>query len=241
MSAPDARPFFSDESLKFLRALKRNNRRDWFDPRKPLFEDVLKAPMLKVVEGVTAAMADFAPNHVRPAQKCVMRIYRDTRFSNDKTPYKTNIAAWWARHGLEKTSGGGFYCHLTAEELVIAAGVYMPERDQLLAIRNFLLVHHQELSSLLADTKLRRRFTPDHGAMLTRPPKGFPKDHPAMELLKCRQWAVVAKLPPQEALRPNLVKHIASHFRAAAPLVEFLNRPLTASPKEIPKLLFGLY
>src|SRR5271168_4826418 len=111
-----ADPSFSEESLKFLRALKRNNRRDWFDPRKPLFEAVLKMPMLRVVEGVTAAMTDFAPDHVRPAQKCVMRIYRDTRFSNDKTPYKTNVAAWWSRHGLEKTSGGGFYFHLTANE-----------------------------------------------------------------------------------------------------------------------------
>jgi uncharacterized protein (TIGR02453 family) len=233
--------FFTEESLKFLRGLKRNNRRDWFDPRKAQFEAVLKAPMLGLVEAVTSAMAGFAPDHVRPSRKCVLRIYRDTRFSNDKTPYKSHIAAWWSRRGLEKTSGGGFYLHLSATELVIAAGVYMPEREQLLAIRAFLLDHHGELRGLLADKKLRKLFALDHGEPLTRPPKGFPKDHPAMDLLKCRQWAVTAKLPVEQALEPELPKTIAAHFRAAAPLVALLNQPLVAAPKERPQVLFGLY
>ena len=103
--------------------------------------------MLKVIDGVTSAMLEFAPDHVRPAQKCMMRIYRDTRFSSDKTPYKNRVAAWWSRHGLEKTSGGGFYLHLSSTELVMAAGVYMPEREQLMAIRNFLLEHHGEVAT----------------------------------------------------------------------------------------------
>jgi len=227
--------------LKFLRGLKRNNRREWFDPRKPLFEAVLKAPMLRVVEGVTAAMEDFAPEHVRPAAKCVMRIYRDTRFSNDKTPYKTQIAAWWARHGLEKTSGGGFYLHLSPDDLTIAAGVYMPEREQLLAIRTFLLERHGELRGLLGDKKLLRLFVPDHGERLSRPPKGFAADHPAIDLLKCRQWAVVAKLPVAEALSPKLVATIAARFRAASPLVYLLNRALVAAPATRIQPLFGLY
>lgn len=233
-------PYFSEESLKFLRGLKRNNRRDWFDPRKPLFESTLKAPMLKVIEGVTAAMMDFSPEHVRPAAKCMMRIYRDTRFSNDKTPYKTQVAAWWSRHGLEKTSGGGFYIHLSADNLTVAAGVYMPEREQLMAIRTFLLDHHEELRRLLADKKLLRLFTLDNGEMLTRPPKGFPADHPAIDLLKCRQWAMFATLPVEEALSPRLVKTVTDRFRAAAPAVKLLNQPLVSTPKPHGQPLFGL-
>src|SRR5277367_4334375 len=212
----EANPYFSEESMKFLRALKRNNRRDWFDPRKPLFESVLKTPMLKVIEGVTATMLEFAPGHVWPAQKCMMRIYREARLSNDKTPYTNQVAAWWSQHGLEKTSGGGFYFHLSAEELMIAAGVYMPEREQLMAIRTFLLDHHEELRRLLSDKKLLRLFKPSYGEMLSRPPKGFPKEHPGMDLLKCRQWAIFATLPAEEALAPGLVKKIVAHFRAAA-------------------------
>ena len=238
---PEVLPYFSQESLKFLRALKRNNRRDWFDPRKPLFESTLKAPMLQVIEGVTAAMTNFSPEHVRPAPKCMMRIYRDTRFSNDKTPYKTRVAAWWSRHGLEKTSGGGYYMHVSDNELTIAAGVYMPERDQLMAIRTFLLDHHAELRKLLIDKKLLRLFTLDQGQMLTRPPKGFPADHPAIDLLKWRQWAVFATLPVEEALSPTLVKTVVNHFRAAAPLVRLLNQPLISRPKDKAQPLFGLY
>ena len=86
-----------------------------------------------------------------------MRIYRDIRFSSDKRPYKSHISAWWSREGLEKTSGGGYYMHISPEEVLIAAGVYMPEREQLLAIRQHLLVHHAEVRQALMDRKLRRR------------------------------------------------------------------------------------
>src|SRR5580698_8749346 len=89
-----ALPYFSKEALKFLRGLKRNNDREWFEARRSIYEQELKRPMLAVIERVTDAMAEFAPAHVRPAKKSMMRIYRDTRFSADKTPYKTHVAAW---------------------------------------------------------------------------------------------------------------------------------------------------
>src|SRR3954470_5791559 len=93
-SEAETNTWFTPAALKFLRSLERNNRREWFEPRKPEFEQELKRPMLHIIEKVTEAMAEFSPAHVRPAQKCMMRIYRDTRFSSDKSPYKRNIAAW---------------------------------------------------------------------------------------------------------------------------------------------------
>lgn len=226
--------------MKFLRGLKRNNDRAWFEPRKPIYENELKAPMLALIGEVTAAMMDFAPHHIRPAQKCMMRIYRDTRFSADKSPYKKQIASWWAREGLEKTSGGGYYFHISAQEVVIAAGVYMPEREQLLAIRTHLLEHHEELRRMLADKKLKKALSEFDGLRLTRPPKGFPADHPAMDLLLCRQWGLAATLPAEAALKPTLAKEIISRFQLAAPVVDFLNAPLTTKPVKR-KPLFGLY
>src|SRR5450631_1497995 len=199
---------FSPEALKFLRGLARNNRREWFEPRKPIYERELKQPMLEIIEQVTAAMAEFAPAHMRPAQKCMMRIYRDTRFSSDKSPYKRNVAAWWSREGLEKTSGGGYYLHISGKEVVIAAGVYMPERDQLSAIRKYLLDHHEEVRDLLEDKKLRRQMESFDGLPLTRPPKGFPKEHPAMDLILYRQWGLAATLPAETALSKNFVHEI---------------------------------
>src|SRR5271156_3591067 len=156
-------PYFREAGLKFLRSLKRNNRRDWFEAHKPEFERELKQPMLAVIETVNRAMQDFAPAHLRPPQKCMMRIYRDIRFSPDKRPYKSHVSAWWSREGLEKTSGGGYYMHISPDEVQIAAGVYMPEREQLLAIRQYLLIHHTEVRRLLSARKLRGAMEPFNG------------------------------------------------------------------------------
>jgi uncharacterized protein (TIGR02453 family) len=222
---------FSSEALKFLRGLKRNNDREWFEARKGVYEKELKTPMLGVIAAVNDAMVEFAPENVRPPQKCMMRIYRDVRFSSDKSPYKTQVAAWWAREGLEKTSGGGYYFHVSATELTIAAGVYMPEREQLLAIRRYLVDHHAELRKLLAGKQLKAAMTEFEGLRLTRAPKGFAADDPAMDLLLCRQWGVAATLPAEEATRPTLVKEIVRRFRLAAPVVKLLNTPLLGKPK----------
>jgi uncharacterized protein (TIGR02453 family) len=218
---------FSPGALKFLRGLVRHNDRDWFAERKTIYEQELKAPMLALIEEINGGLVDFAPEHIRPAQKCMFRIYRDTRFSADKTPYKKHISAWFARQGLEKKSGGGFYFHLSGKELIIAAGVYMPEREQLLAIRNHLVENHVEYRKLFEARKLRKIMGEFDGLRLSRPPKGFPKEHPALDLVACRQWGVSASLPAETALQPTLRKEIVSRFRAAAPLIEFLNRPLT--------------
>src|SRR5450631_3857048 len=173
---------FTPESLKFLRGLARHNDRTWFDPRKPIYEREIKAPMLAVIKEVNHALADFAPDHIRQPHKTMMRIYRDTRFAADKRPYKTNVAAWWIRAGLEKTSGAGFYFHITATETVIAAGIYMPTKDQLLALRRHIEQHHTELRRILANKKLRAAMSEFEGPTLKRPPRGFSAESPAIDL-----------------------------------------------------------
>jgi uncharacterized protein (TIGR02453 family) len=222
---------FSNEAVKFLRRLKRHNDRVWFDERKAVYERELKAPMLAVIGEVNAAMVEFAPMHVRPPQKIMMRIYRDIRFAKDKRPYKTHVSAWWVRDGLEKTSGGGFYFQVSPEEVVIAAGVYMPEREQLLAIRRHLAEHHAEFRRLMKGKRLRSLMEENDGVALTRAPKGFPEDHPAIDLLKNRQWGVSVRLPGERATKATLVKDVVERFKAAAPLIELLNAPLVGKPK----------
>lgn len=240
LEPPSARPYLSEKSLKFLRDLKRNNRREWFEARRELYEQELKQPMLALIEKITQSMMDYAPGHIRPAQKSVLRIYRDTRFSADKTPYKTHLAAWWTRNGLEKTSGGGYYLHLSPKEVMLAAGVYMPPKEQLLAIRTHLLERHAEFKRLVEDKKLRKKMTVHEPMSLTRPPKGFPAEHPALEWIKWRQWGVMATLPAEEALKPELAAIVGAYFQLAQPLVDFLNEPLLHQMKK-KKPLFGLY
>jgi len=254
-AAASASPYLRKEGLAFLRALVRANKRDpaeardWFQSNKSVYEAELKQPMLAIIRQVTDAMLDFAPEHVRPAEKTFFRIYRDTRFSNDKRPYKDHVAAWWAHTALERTSGAGFYFHIAPKEVTIAAGAYMPEKEQLAAIRHWLLDHHAEFRKLLEKPAVRKAFTEFEGNALSRPPKGFPAEldgqpHPALDLIRCRQWGLAAKLPVEAALEPDFAKEIARHFKLAAPLVAALNVPIAASLEERKparkSVLFGL-
>jgi uncharacterized protein (TIGR02453 family) len=240
-SAVAAPAHLRPEGIAFLRGLARNNDREWFQPRKATFEAELKEPMLAIIRKVTDAMMDFAPNFVRPAEKCLFRIYRDTRFSNNKLPYKTHVAAWWSHSGLEKTSGAGYYFHVSAKEVVIAAGAYMPEKDQLAQIRNWLLEHHAEFRKVLQRAAIRKTFTEFEGNALTRPPKGFPCEHPGLDLIRCRQWGLRATLPAAAALEPGFAAVLIKHFKLAAPVVEALNTPIAAAQAPKRKVLFGLH
>ena len=238
---PSAAPaHLRPEGLAFLRNLARHNDREWFTPRKAIFEAELKEPMLAIIRKVTDAMNDFAPGFVRPAEKCLFRIYRDTRFSNNKLPYKTHVAAWWSHQGMEKTSGAGYYFHISTNEVVIAAGAYMPEKDQLAAIRHWLLEHHAEFRKILRKPSIRKTFSEFEGNALTRPPKGFPCEHPAMDLIKCKQWGLSATLPAKAALEKDFAATVIRHFKLAAPMVDALNKPIAASLKPKKKVLFGL-
>jgi uncharacterized protein (TIGR02453 family) len=236
----NALPYLRPEAFTFLRNLAKHNDREWFTPRKAIFEAELKEPMLAIVRKVTAAMEEFAPAFVRPAEKSLFRIYRDTRFSNNKLPYKTHVAAWWAHQGMDKTSGAGYYFHISAKEVIIAAGAYMPEKDQLAAIRHWLLENHAAFRKLLQRAALRKTFVEFEGNSLTRPPKGFPCDHPALDLIQCRQWGLSTTLPAAEALKPGFAATLIKHFKLAAPVVDALNAPIAASLAPKRKVLFGL-
>jgi uncharacterized protein (TIGR02453 family) len=220
---------FSPETMKFLRGIARHNDREWFEARRTVYEGALKTPMLALIEEINAAMAEFAPDHMRPAHKIMMRIYRDTRFAKDKRPYKTHLAAWWSRRGMEKTSGGGFYLQLGPQEVMVAAGVYMPEREQLLALRRWMAANHlayrRRVDKLLrgGGSRSGSAFESIDAQALTRMPRGFPQDDAAGELLRARNWGVRALLAPEIALEPQLAEAIVRRFRLAAPLVEDLN------------------
>src|SRR5260370_11002234 len=222
---------FSPDALTFLRALKRNNRRDWFQPRKEKYESLIKAPMLELVNALNGEFARFAPDYVTPPEKAVYRIYRDTRFSPDKTPYKTHIAAIFPRHTAVKREGAVFYLHFTEKDLLAFAGVYSPDRDELLAYRGLLQEHHREFEEILRHKKLRRTIGGLQGEQLSRMPKGFPPCHPGEGLLRRRQWYLEAILDIKLLTTPRLLPELARRFEVMAPLVQFLNRPSVHKPK----------
>ena len=197
---------FSPETIKFLRGLKRNNDRVWFNARKEIYERSVKAPMAALVGEVNAALMEFAPQHVRPPQKSMLRIYRDTRFSNDKRPYKIHQAAWWGGEGMSKTTGGGFYLSVNPERVMVAAGLFMPDAEQLLAVRRMLLERHAAFRAAMKIATRHGAMTATEGEPLTRAPKGFPAEHPALDLIRQRRWGVSVELPAAIALEPGLLR-----------------------------------
>jgi uncharacterized protein (TIGR02453 family) len=215
---------FSPEAIKFLSGLKRNNRREWFQPRKEIFEGQLKVPMMQLVEAINAELLKFAPDHITDPKKAVYRIYRDTRFSADKTPYKTHVAAIFHNRHLGKQSSAGFYFHLTAKSVGIAAGAYMPGPDELRMVRTWMADHHGAF--LKASRKPGKLLGKLQGSSVTRMPKGFAADHPAGELIKMKQWLYWIELDAKVAVTPRLLPEIVKRFRAAAPVIQMLNAPL---------------
>ena len=177
---------FPPAGMKFLRDLAKNNDRDWFQPRKETFELQVKAPMIELLEAINVELKEFAPDYVCDPAKAVYRIYRDTRFSNDKTPYKTHIAAILPRRGLQKHAGGGFYFSVSPKGVEVAGGVYMPGPEELLTLRMHLSINHAEFHK--ADAKLRKLMGELQGSQLTRVPKGFHPDQPAADLIRRKQF-----------------------------------------------------
>ena len=221
-------PGFPKEGLQFLRDLKANNDRDWFTPRKQVFEESVKAPMLVLVEAINAELAGFAPDHLTEPAKALYRIYRDTRFSNDKTPYKTHIAANLPKHGADKHAAAGYYFSVGADQIEIAAGVYMPGPDELLRLRQHISGHYDEFARLVADKSVTKLVGPLQGDSLARPPKGFLPDDPALDWIKRKQWYYYdTRMPVETALTPKFLPELVKRFKAMTPMVNFLNRALT--------------
>ena len=225
-------PGFPREALQFFRDLEQNNDRDWFQARKDVYERAIKAPTEALVEALNAELLAFAPDYVTEPRKAIYRIYRDTRFSADKTPYKTHTAASFIRRGLEKHAGAGFYFGVSHKEVEVAGGVYLPPPGQLLVIRGHLADKHAELRRLLAARKLREAMGEVQGTKLTRVPKGWPGDHPAADLLRAKQWYFYVLLDAEIATTAELLPEVARRFRLMAPVIDFFNSPLVARRKK---------
>jgi uncharacterized protein (TIGR02453 family) len=214
---------FPATGMAFLRELKENNDRDWFTPRKDVFEEHVRQPMLQLVSEVHAEMLRFAPGYVGEPKKCVYRIYRDTRFAKDKTPYKTHIAASMWSNAIGKQGGAGFYFSISPDDIEIGGGLYAPEPPLLLAVRRHIAENHKAFRKNLNGELW--------GESATRAPKGFDPGHPAIELLKRKHYILLASPRPAIATTSRLLPEIVKHFEAITPFIDFLNEPLLEQAK----------
>lgn len=218
---------FPKEGISFFRRLKKNNNRPWFEKHKNEYEEFARIPMQSLIASLQPAFARFAPEYELNPKRAIFRIYRDIRFSKDKTPYKTHIAAHFVSRSTSKgLEGSGFYLHIDPEEAFIGGGIYMPDGDQMKKIRAAIAGHGAEFLSIVNGRAFKKSFGVLSGEKLKRIPHGYDEDHPMAEWLKLKQFFVGASWPPTRARKPSFVDDVAKACERAMPLVSFLNRAI---------------
>jgi len=223
---------FPEASLRFLRRLKRNNNRDWFLSHKKEYEESIRKPMEELVETLAVEFLRFAPEVQASPRVSLYRIHRDTRFSKDKTPYKTHVAAVFPYKGLARHEGAGFYFHISTEELLIGGGLYSPLPEDLQVVRAAIAADLPRFSRIVKDRRFRRLFGEVSGEQLARVPRGYPADHKAASYLKFKQFLAAQVLLPAAATSPGFRKNLVEAFKALTPFLRFLNEPILKSRRQ---------
>jgi uncharacterized protein (TIGR02453 family) len=223
---PRPAPRFPLAALRFLRALKRNNRREWFLAHRDEYEAHVRQPMMAFIDRFAEDFRAFAPELVASPKASMYRIYRDVRFSENKAPYKTHVSAIFPTRGLPKHEGAGLYFHISPDEVWAGGGMYAPQTAQIHAVREHIAANLGRLRAIVNAPAFRRTVGKLEGERLQRVPRGFAKDHEAAEYLKFRQFLAGCEFPPSFATSPELYPALLTVFRRVAPLTRFLNEPL---------------
>ena len=219
---------FSRKTLAFLRALKRHNDREWFRLRKPQYEEHVRGPMVALLAQLAADLPRFAPELISDPRVSLYRIYRDTRFSSDKSPLKTHVAAHFPSKGFPRHEGAGLYLEVAPTWVWIGGGLYMPPASDLHLIRAHIAGHYRALHRHATGPSFRRAVGTLDGERLSGMPRGYVKDHPAAEYLRFRQFLAGREFDAEFATTARFYAELLRIFQAVAPLVRFLNTPLLA-------------
>ncbi len=220
-------PRFTKDTLKFLRALKRNNDREWFKSRKDDYEQHVRGPMVAVIEQLAGDFQRVAPQVVASPKASLYRIYRDTRFSDDKRPLKTHVAAVFPWRGLQKHEGAGLYFEITPKWVWVGGGMYSPQPPQLQQVREHIADTWPEIQRIAKHRTFVKHIDTLEGNRLTRVPRGFATDHPAAEGRKHRQFIAGSEFPAELAHQDEFYPTLLTTFKALMPLIAFLNEPLS--------------
>ncbi len=212
--------------LEFLTQLKENNNREWFQAHKPAYEKV-KKEVEAFVASVIVEVAKFDKSiGLLDAKDCMFRIFRDVRFSPDKSPYKTNIGGFITQGG-RKGLNAGYYIHFEPGTCMLAGGVYMPRPDVLKLLRNEVYFHSNEFKAILNKPSFKKLFGDlDDFDKLKKAPKDFPADFPDVDLLKYKSYSVLHTVSDDRILAADYKDYAASVFREMYPFNDFLNRAI---------------
>jgi uncharacterized protein (TIGR02453 family) len=217
------------QTVQFLKDLKENNNKPWFDTNRKTYE-VAKANFGEIVEATIKGIGQFDKS-IEEAQlqvkNCTFRINRDVRFSKNKDPYKTNFGASFSKGG-KKAHSAGYYLHIDPNECFLAGGIWMPEADDLKKIRVEIDYNFEEFSNILSAESFKSIFPNglDREASTVRPPKGYDDANPAIEFIKLKSFTASSAINSKEILKPNFPALILDGFKAMQPYIAFLNRAI---------------
>ena len=215
-------------TLDFLKKLKKNNNRDWFNANKKLYEDAkydFEVFLFELIQAI--AEFDEDVSGLEP-KDCMFRIYKDVRFSKDKSPYKTNMGASINKGG-RKAPNAGYYVHISPGECFLASGLYMPMPDKLLAVREKIAGNPAKFKAIINMPDFKKYFKKLWmGDALKTAPKGFPKDHELAEYLKLKSFIADHPVKEERVLTKNYVQYSSKILKAVKPLNDFLNDAIGA-------------
>jgi uncharacterized protein (TIGR02453 family) len=221
---------FTPKTLSFLRSLKRNNKREWFHERRDQYEEHCRQPMTDIVERLAGDFRSFAPEMLADPKVSLFRQFRDTRFSDDKTPMKTHVAAVFPNRMLGRMNGAGMYFEVAPGWVWIGGGLWRPDTSQLQLVREHIVDNLREFDKIVKSPRLKK-IGGLQGDTLSRVPRGFAKDHPAAAYLQHRQFIAFRESRRRFATKKDFYKQLRSTLETIMPLVRFLNEPLVASLK----------
>ena len=236
----DASRSFTAATLRFFRGLARHNAKPWFEAHRPDYERDVRAPMQALIEEMDVRLARLAPEITGDPKRSMFRIYRDIRFSKDKSPYKTHAACWFrhrdadARVGGDAEGGGaGFYVHIAPRGSFVGAGIWMPPRPILSRLRDAIAQDRKGFERIVRDSSFIRRYGDlDDEATLKRMPRGFPESHPAARWLKYQSYTAGRRLGDTQATSARLPALLEADFARLLPLVRWLNGALGLHPAQ---------
>ncbi|NNM66853.1 MAG: TIGR02453 family protein [Spirochaetales bacterium] len=215
---------FSDETFRFLTGLVFNNEKAWFEAHKKDYENAVVLPALALIDDLAPLVRAISPHYQGIAKKVggsLMRIYRDTRFSRDKTPYKTNIGLQFRHRVASDIHAPGFYVHLDPERCFVGCGTWHPEPRELLLIRRALAERPDDFLDALKKSTEKSGLVPV-GESLKLSPRGFGPDHPLASEIRRKDFLLSADLSREVVSGPQLIDELEAKFRASGPYMKFL-------------------
>ncbi len=216
--------YISPELFAFFRELKENNNRAWFQANKKRYEMYVKDPLLGFIANFGLRLAEISPHYVvdpRPIGGSLFRIYRDVRFSKDKTPYKTAAGIQFRHESGKDVHAPGFYLHLEPDNVFVGGGIWHPDMRTLGQVRDAIVANPARWQRIISDEAFIAVYKLG-GQSLKRGPKGYDPDHPLIEDLKRKDFVASTPFGEEEACAPDFIDHFAELCRVAAPFNEFL-------------------